>query len=201
MQTFEVRIEGITALLQHRFTEASEAAKSTRRVQLKEEDPRAVAERAAYRMPDGTLYLPGAAISRLLREAGGGHKQRGSRKSLKYVIPAAVIVPDEAIPLINGDGRSAATEFEVDSRPVTIPATKGRIMRHRPRLNVWAAEFSLEIDEDVLPPEVIHELLSEGGNKIGVGDFRPERGGPFGRFHVTRWEKLGAADAMKVAAE
>ena len=201
MQTVTVRIEGITALLQHRFTEAAEVSKSTRRVQIKEEDPRVVAERAAYRMPDGTLYLPGAAIARLLREAGGGHKQRGSRKSLKFIVPASVLVPEEAIPLINGDGKSPAREFEVDSRPVTIPATKGRIMRHRPRLNIWAAEFALEVDEDVLPLEVVHELLSEGGNKIGVGDFRPERGGPFGRFAVTRWEKIDSASAMKVAAE
>lgn len=187
MKTVSVRIEGTTALLMHRFTEASEVQKSTRRLAIKEEDPREVAERCAYRLPDGGLYLPGAAIARLVREAGSNHKQRGSRKSLKFVVPAAVYMGAETITLLNGDGKSIAREFEVDSRPVTIPATKGRIMRHRPRLNKWAAEFDLEIDDDILPLEVVHQLLIEGGNKIGVGDFRPERGGPFGRFAVTQW--------------
>ena len=128
MKTFVARIEGVTALLMHRFGEAEEAEKTTRRVHLQEEDPRDAAARTAYRSPDGTLYLPGSAVARLLRESGGGHKQRGSRKSLKYVVPAAVLVVEDAIPLLNGSG--PATHFEVDSRPVTIPATKGRIMRH-----------------------------------------------------------------------
>lgn len=188
MKTFVARIEGLTALLMHRFAEASEinGNKGTRKVQIAEEDPRVAAERSAYRTPEGTLYLPGAAISRLLREAGGGHKQRGSRKSLKYIVPSAVLVNDETLPLLDAEFRPA-TEFEVDSRPVTIPATKGRIMRHRARLNVWACEFALEVDEDTLPPEIVHQLLVEGGSKIGVGDYRPEKGGPFGRFAVTGW--------------
>ena len=190
MKTFEVRIEGVTPLLQHRFGEAAETASSSRKVMIKAVDPREEAERTAYRSADGTLYFPGAAIARLLREAGGGHKARGSRKSLKYIVPSAVLVNDDEISLL--DGTEPARGFEVDSRPVTIPATKGRVMRHRARLNRWAAEFSIEIDEDELPTDIVHQLLVEGGRKLGVGDFRPERGGPFGRFMVTRWEAANA---------
>ncbi|MGH7295833.1 MAG: hypothetical protein ACRELB_12900, partial [Polyangiaceae bacterium] len=122
MKVVEVWIEGTHALLQHRFSEQAEAAvgKATRRVQIAHECPRDVAERAAYREPDGSLYLPGAAISRLLREAGGGHKQRGSRRTLKYIVPAAVIVVDEAVPLFAPDRTTRLTTFEVDARPVTI---------------------------------------------------------------------------------
>lgn len=190
MATFNVRIEGVTPLLQHRFGEAAEAEAPSRKVMIKAVDPREDAERSAYRAPDGTLFVPGAAIARLLREAGGSHKARGSRKSLKYIIPAAVLVAEDEITLLDGDG--PARGFEVDSRPVTIPATKGRIMRHRPRLNRWAAEFSIEVDEDELPATIVHQLLAEGGRKIGVGDFRPEKGGPFGRFMVTRWQAAAA---------
>lgn len=185
MKTVTVEITGTTPLLQHRFGEAAEQGKSTRRMLVQNELPRDAAERAAYRAPDGTLYLPGAAISRLLREAGGNHKQVGSRKSLKYIIPAAVLVPADTITLHNG---KPLTDYEVDSRPVTIPATKGRIMRHRPRLDEWQATFLLEIDEAILPVEIIHQLLTEGGTGLGLGDFRPEKGGPFGRFRVTHWE-------------
>lgn len=188
MKSVAVRIEGTTALLQHRFDENAEAERATRKVLIKIEDPRVAAEKAAYRAPDGTLYLPGAAIARMLREAGGGHKARGSRKSLKYIVPAAVMVDSDIVPLLNGDGRSRVKDFEVDSRPVTIPATKGRVMRHRPRLNRWAAEFTLQIDVDILPLDVVNQLLVEGGQQIGLGDYRPEKGGPFGRFIVTHWE-------------
>lgn len=189
MKIVQVQIKGISPLLQHRFSENAEAGKSTRAVHVKEETPREQAEKVVYRTDEGRFYFPGAAISRMLREAGGAHKQRGSRKSLKYIVPAAVIVPEEAIPIRNGNGKSFAKDFEVDSRPVTIPATKGRIMRHRPRFDDWSAKFALEIDDELLSGETIHQLLEEGGRRIGIGDYRPERGGPFGRFQVIEWKE------------
>ena len=71
---------------------------------------------------------------------------------------------------------------------MTIPATKGRIMRHRPRWNEWAAEFDLVVNDQLLDPAKAHELLNEAGLQCGIGDFRPEKRGPFGCFRVVRWE-------------
>jgi hypothetical protein len=190
MKRYNVRIEGDTPLLQHRFGEAAEAesGKSTRRVTLADETPRQAAEKAAYKDGEGRFYFPGAAISRLLREAGGAHKQKGSRKSVKFIVPAAVLVLDDAVVIMNGDGKPAK-DFEVDSRPVVIPATRGRVMRHRPRFDKWSAKFQVRVNEAVLGPDVVHKLLTEGGEQIGIGDFRPEKGGPFGTFRVVVWEE------------
>jgi hypothetical protein len=198
MNTYLATITGVTPLLMHRFSEAEELNRTTRKIHIKDEDPREAAEKCAYRNEKGQLYFPGSAIARLLREAGGSHKQRGSRKSLKYIIPAAILVSDEMI-LLRDDNGEPLTNFEVDSRPVVIPATKGRIMRHRPRLNRWAMEFALEIDEDMLDEQTAHLLIGEGGSKIGLGDYRPEKGGPFGRFSVVQWAVL--ADVHKLAAD
>jgi len=169
-------------------------------VKIAYDTPKDAAEKAAYREDDGNLYLPGAAIARLIREAGGAHKQKGSRKSCKYIVPAACRVRQDRIPLYGLDGVTRLNDYEVDSRPVTIPATKGRIMRHRPRLDEWTARFDLAIQEDVLDSTVIHQFLIEGGQRIGVGDFRPEKGGPFGCFKVTLWEDLELAEATAEAA-
>lgn len=194
METYNVKIKGTTPLLQHRFCEETAVGgkKGTRAVHVVQREPRDEAERFAYRRKDGTLYLPGAAIARLLREAGGSHKQKGTRRSIKYIVPAAVRVGQDDLDLYNGAAKKKkkATDFEVDSRPVTIPATKGRIMRHRPRLDEWSAEFTLVVNDDVLDPDLIHQLLVEGGQRIGVGDYRPEKGGPFGTFQVELWKKL-----------
>lgn len=187
MKLIEASIRGTTPLLQHRFTEQSEQESSTRKMVVKRGTPREQADKVAYRNQDGTYYLPAAAISRLLREAGGNHKLKGSRKSAKYVVPAAVLVMHDTITLLNGDDTSPAKDFEVDSRPVTIPATKGRIMRHRPRFDKWSAKFTVRVNDDILPDEFVNQLLTEGGQQIGVGDFRPEKGGPFGTFIVTNW--------------
>lgn len=190
MKTITARIEGTTPLLQHRFSEKSEVegTKPTRLIGPSKGTPRDQAEPSAYRYPDGTLYHPGAAISRLLREAGANHKIKGSRRSVKFAVPSAVIVLDESIPLECPESGKRLTDYEVDSRPVVNPSTKGRIMSHRPRHDKWAMTFQLEIDDDLLPPEFVHQLLEEGGRKLGIGDFRPEKGGPFGRFAVTMWK-------------
>lgn len=186
----DVTIQGVSALLMHRFHEESEGdlGKTTRKTNISHGTPREQAEKTAYKLPDGTLYLPGSAVSRCLREAASAFKQRGSRKSLKYVIPAAVFIEDETLPLINGDGKSPARAFEVDSRPVTIPSTKGRIIRHRARLDVWSCRFSMQIDETTLDAGVVHEVLTFAGSRQGLLDFRPASGGPFGRFIVTEWK-------------
>jgi hypothetical protein len=188
MKLINVEIKGTTPLLQHRFTESAEANPSTRKVLVNNGTPREQAEKAVYRN-DGGFYFPGAAIGRLIREAGSNHKLRGSRKSAKYVVPAAVLVMADGIDLLNGDGKSRIKDYEVDSRPVTIPATKGRIMRHRPRFDQWGAKFTIRINDDILPVDFIQQLLTEGGQQIGIGDFRPEKSGPFGTFNVTEWRE------------
>jgi hypothetical protein len=125
----------------------------------------------------------------MLREAGSNHKLKGSRKSTKFVVPAAVLVTEEAIPVLNGDGKTPIADFEVDSRPVTIPATKGRVMRHRPRFDAWSMRFMVRVNDSLLPTDFVHKLLVEGGQQVGIGDYRPARGGPFGTFIVTLWEE------------
>lgn len=189
MKTIDVVIRGDSPLLMNRFTETAEVNKATRAAHATVRSPREQAEGAAYRTPDGDLYFPSAAISRLLREAGSSHKQRGTRKSMKYIVPAGVRMATDTIALVDATLVALRT-FEVDSRPVTIPATKGRIMRHRPRLDAWWATFSLVVNEDVLDPSFVQQLLMEGGQRIGIGDFRPEKGGPFGVFAVTLWSEL-----------
>lgn len=195
MKTFIAEIAGTSSLLQHRFGEQAEGdvGATTRVIGVVDRGtPRVAAEAVSYRNAEGILYHPGAAINRLLRESGGSHKIKGSRKSAKFVVPAAVLVLDDTIALhMPGDPNTPLTAFEVDSRPVVIPSTKGRVMRHRPRLDAWGMTFSVEIDDELLPPDFIHQLLTEGGRRLGVGDFRPERGGPFGRFMVVRWEEVG----------
>ena len=190
MKTIQVEIRGTTPLLIHRFAEASEQSKPTRRIKSQNGDPRAEAEQNAYQATDGTYYFSSFAIPGALGAAGSNHKSVGSRKSLRWVVPSAVRMSTDTITILNGAG--PAKDFEVDSRPVTIPATKGRIMRHRPRFDSWGARFDLVVNDDLLSTEIVHQLLNEAGQSIGIGDFRPEKRGPFGCFRVTRFdEKTG----------
>lgn len=189
MKTIRVQIEGITPLLINRFNEASEQQKTTRRVKAVNDDPRATATKNAYIAKDGTFYFSAFSIPNCMGAAGSSHKQTGTRKTLRYVVPSAVRVTSDTITITNGNGK-AAKDFEVDGRPVTIPATKGRVMRYRPRFDKWGATFDLLINDDLLDPAMAHVLLQEAGLSTGIGDFRPEKRGPFGTFRVTAWAEV-----------
>lgn len=190
MKRINVEIRGITPLLIHRFTEQTEQGESSRKMMVKNVDPREEATKNAYIDKQGHYFFNAFSIAGAMGNAGANHKMRGSRKSLRFVVPCAIQVPDDGITILNGDG--PAKNFEVDSRPVTIPATKGRVMRHRPRFDNWGARFELLVNDDLLEVETAHQLLTEAGVGIGIGDFRPEKRGPFGTFRVTRWEELDA---------
>lgn len=185
MKTIDVEIRGTSPLLINRFSEAAEEPGDSRRTLVGKKDPREEARRNAYIAPDGTFYFNAFAIPRTMGNAGVNHKMKGTRRTARFIVPSAVRMTTDSVTILSGSG--PAKDFEVDARPVTIPATKGRVMRYRPRWNEWGARFTLTIDDTVLPIDLAHQLLNEAGVGFGIGDFRPERNGPFGCFRVTHF--------------
>jgi hypothetical protein len=45
------------------------------------------------------------------------------------------------------------------------------------------------VDDTLMKVEDAQMLLEQSGLSIGIGDFRPEKRGPFGTFRVTRFEE------------
>jgi len=181
-----VEIEGQTPLLMNRFTEESEikisAGTSPVAVGTKG-SPREQATKKAYADDKGNLYIPGPNLFSCIIQAGTFHKAGKAKvTTLKSsLIPAGMAVLDVVCPLNTKD-------FEVDSRSVVIPSTGGRIMCHRPRLDTWKLGFRLDVDEAMFPAAFVRLLIDDAGRKVGLGDFRPARKGPFGKFAVTGWK-------------
>ena len=199
MITVHAQITGTTPLLVNKYTDESAQQKPTRRIEVAEnKNPRKEAQSRAYVADDGSFFFNSFAILNAMAAAGTSFKQKGSRKTLRFVVPSAIRMLDgDGITILDEDF-TVSKQFEIDSRPVVIPATGGRIIRHRPRWNVWAARFRLGVNEELLDPITAHRLLSEAGQTIGIGDFRPERRGPFGTFIVTEW--MPDQRALKEAA-
>ncbi len=188
----KVTISGTTPLLMNRFHEAAEVAVSGGTTVTFKGDkgtPREQAEVKRYSDEQGRLYIPGPNIFACIIAAGTFHKAGKSKLTTlrTSLIPAGVMVDDLVCNLIDADG-NPLTEWEVDSRSVVIPATGGRIMCHRPRVDAWSAMFTLDVDTTMFSPALVRAVVDDAGKKIGLGDFRPARKGPFGRFVVSHWD-------------
>lgn len=180
-----VEIEGVTPLLMNRFTEEAEikVSSGTSAVSVGTKGtPRDQATKKAYSDDGGKLYVPGPNIFACLIQAGKFHKTGKTKVTTQKssLIPAGIAIHDIVCPLNTKD-------FEVDSRSVVIPATGGRIMCHRPRLDEWKTAFTLEVDDSMFTSEFVRLLIEDAGRKVGLGDFRPDRKGPFGKFAITKW--------------
>lgn len=71
-----------------------------------------------------------------------------------------------------------------------VTRQRARIMRHRARLEEWSLSFSIEIETSILAESEVKTMLDDSGRRAGIGDFRPAKGGPFGRFTVVHWEEI-----------
>lgn len=189
MKRIAVKIEGIAPLLMNAFTAAAaeQSTGGTRSAITTNNDqlPREIAERALYIGQDEkTIIVPGPNVYRSIIDAGTFHKVGKSKVTTikSSLVPAGVILPELELPI-------KPTNWEVDARPVVIPSTGGRVMRYRPRFDEWTLSFTLEIDPKMFVTTFVRTLVDDAGTKIGLGDFRPARKGPFGRFKVTHWKE------------
>lgn len=188
----KVTIQGISPLLMNRFTEAAEVQVSGGTAVTFRGDkgtPRDQAAAKRYADEDGKLFIPGPNVFACLIAAGTFHKAGKSKLTTMKtsLIPAGIGV-DELVCSLVDEGGEPLKEWEVDSRSVVIPATGGRIMCHRPRVDKWSAVFTLEVDTSLFSPSLVRAVVDDAGKKIGLGDYRPARKGPFGRFVVSNWK-------------
>ena len=70
----------------------------------------------------------------------------------------------------------------VDCRSVKVG--QARLMRYRPRLNDWSLMVEVLFDEKMVERAQIIAAAENAGQYIGIGDYRPAKGGAFGRFRV-----------------
>lgn len=172
----KVSVKGITPLLMNNpASMAPTKAKKGGYVANPEEE----AEKATYRTENGTLALPGVQFRGSIVNAAAAFKK--GRSSLKTTVSHIQVYP-ELVPL-HDDFGNFLDKYEIDSRRAVVQHQG--IIRNRPRLDEWMATFEIDYEEALVSEEVIVEILKDAGNRIGVGDYRPQRSGPFGRFALV----------------
>jgi hypothetical protein len=174
------RVIGISPLLQNNpanfigQTEADELAGKKKTYNDAEE-----AKQRLYLDPDGLHCHPCEAFTKAMVKAVAGKKF--GKMFATAAIKGSVFIT-EPFALLEDAAGKPMKRYTIDRRPVVIG--KARVLRCRPCFTGWRVRLALEIDTAILTPAQVKESLALAGRIIGIGDYRPEKGGGFGRFRV-----------------
>lgn len=65
---------------------------------------------------------------------------------------------------------------------VPVVVQRNRVLRTRPKFDTWSLTFILDCDDQLIDQLKLENWLDIAGRRIGLGDWRPEKGGRYGRF-------------------
>jgi hypothetical protein len=178
-------------------------------VRAPEQKDRPAEEKAAgkiYRDDGGKIALPAEMLTGALVFAGqkvkNGKKQISTAKSTTLF--ELLQVNNVWLPLTNGAVDPASVVGNVAKSgdlPWVVDKRKGMgyqgktptaVCVIRPKFPHWEFDCEIEYDEKRVKKETIQQLFDVAGSSEGLGSFRPNKKGPFGRFRVTKWEEAAA---------
>lgn len=185
-------IVGTSPLIQHKWAEKAkqemrdkqQGGKKTKTRSLR--DPEAEAKAATYTTDDGKIGLPGLAFKTALLSAA--HKDIGIEKTL--VRKAIFLVTNDSERVLPISGSDPVVREDM------VRVGMGSAdLRYRPEFREWKCSIELEVDGELLQCEDVLALVNRAGFGIGICEWRPEKGGEFGRFEIDRdvpveWEEL-----------
>ncbi len=74
-----------------------------------------------------------------------------------------------------------------------VVVNRNRLLRTRAKFDEWACTFVVECDDAQVDQRHLKSWLDIGGRRIGLGDWRPERSGTYGRFQMVQVTPLKSA--------
>lgn len=176
-EVWQFGITGISPLLMH--NPAGMGGQATGGMARKTiPTPEDEAESGSYRLQDGGLYFPSIGFRSALWTGASGRKI--GKMTARNAVAQAVFNVDDKTPIVDPETGEELRNYEILITRVVVQ--KSGVHRARPMLPKWGAVLSLEIDTEVLGPEEVAQGLNIAGRAVGVGDWRPEKRGPYGRF-------------------
>lgn len=153
-------------------------------------DPREYAASRIHKLSDGRACVPPGMLYASLIAAGqfvrlDGKRQVSSAASTN--LPGLMTLETFQIPILLPGSESEAT-WEVDIQQGRNPNGGEAVCIIRPCFYQWEIHVELHIDRKTFPVETARTLVELAGRRAGIGDFRPNRKGIYGRFAITNWK-------------
>lgn len=219
-KAFSVWIVGDTPLLTHAWSEKArremlqkqvKAVKSGRETR----DPETDFVSSLYEMGDGAYGFPVTGVKNCILSAA--HKDKGIPRTevmaglwlnadMVRARPAlAGAICDMPLVRIYGDDPQMREDMVKIGKGLNKTAT----LAYRPQFTVWAMRITGRFNPTILNPEALAFLIQEAGVSYGLGEWRNEKRGIFGAFHLAdaaeekEWEefRLGKRSQVPVPVQ
>lgn len=136
---------------------------------------------------DGNVFIPPMAFKRAIERAAQMLSMnipgRGTSKYTKHFLAGILVTEGLVLPYKFPDQVEGETFF------MNADGKRGsgkRVPRTYPVFRNWEGDVKFYVLDDTITKEVFEHHLQEAGKYCGIGRFRPEVGGYYGRFEVNK---------------
>lgn len=185
LEQVEIKIVGITPLIVHKFSDkARKMIEDTQQGKAKNKRP-PKNPKAEF---EGALYVMEKATGR--KKTRYGFPSSGFKQA---AVSACRYVEGVKMTAAKGSFHVMGELSEIIGAPPIMRTDMVRIggfgnkvadVRYRPEFTEWAVKLKIRYNADAITPDRIAHLLNIAGFSVGIGEWRPEKGGQFGQFSV-----------------
>ena len=189
IETVNVTLIGDTPLIVHRWSE--KAKKQMLDKQMKKatagkepKDPERDFRESLYVLEDGSYGFP------IIGFKAAAVTACTSIGSMTKVAARQAFHVDGEFAIIEGD--------EPKMREDMVRVGMGTAdIRYRGEFKKWFTTIAVKYNANVMSAEQILNLMQTAGFAVGVGEWRPEKDGQFGRFHVASAKEMKVIEEMR----
>lgn len=143
---------------------------------------------------DGKVFIPPLAFKNCLDSAakylGRQIPGKGKATYTKHFVSGVLVMDPLVLPVKKNAVKGEWRYVPADG----MPGGPKRVMKCFPVIPKWEGNVEIQVLDDTVTCEVLEDHLVQAGQFIGVGSFRPQNRGVYGRFKlVSLKEKKRAA--------
>lgn len=143
-----------------------------------------------HSMPDGKVFIPPMAFKMSLDRAAQMLSLqipgKGKKTFTAFFLSGVLVVDPVVLPMTKDDVGMDRIYANADGKR----GSGKRVWRNFPKIDSWKADVHFQVLADEIGEDVFEQHVEQAGNFVGIGRFRPQNGGFYGRFTVDRirWE-------------
>lgn len=195
----QITLVGDSPLIVHAWSHKAKRAMLDKQTKVAKgareaKDPRADFEASMYRLADGGYGFPSVGFKASAVTAGtsvAGLTKIQARQAFHVVgedvdVVGAFEGSVSRVNLVRIEGQPQMREDLVRVGMGTAD------LRYRAEFPEWRAKILVRYNANVLSESQILNLINTAGFAVGIGEWRPERDGAYGQFHVAAEGETGA---------